>query len=140
MSQSSPVSGSAEVRDMIGSIPELWGGAGHVTLPDAAFDAIARVVTKALDEARGHAQSSQQWQPIETAPKDGSQIIGLWKCNVYSLRWTKYYEKWPHQDGGPTFRGGWSVETWDQHMPCEPSHWMPMPQTLADTSTDGNSK
>jgi hypothetical protein len=30
--------------------------AGHVTLPDAAFDAIARVVTKALDEARGHAQ------------------------------------------------------------------------------------
>jgi hypothetical protein len=44
---------------MIGSIPELWGGAGHVTLPDAAFDAIARVVTKALDEARGHAQSQQ---------------------------------------------------------------------------------
>jgi hypothetical protein len=35
----------------------LWGGAGHVTLPDAAFDAIARVVTKALDEARGHAQT-----------------------------------------------------------------------------------
>jgi hypothetical protein len=59
MTQTSPVSGSAEVRDMIGSIPELWGGAGHVTLPDAAFDAIARVVTKALDEARGHAQSQQ---------------------------------------------------------------------------------
>lgn len=44
--------GSTEVRDMLGSIPELWGKAGPVTLPDAAFNAIAAKFTKALEDAR----------------------------------------------------------------------------------------
>lgn len=44
--------GSQEVRDMLGSIPELWGKAGPVQLPDAAFDAIARRFTEVLEQAR----------------------------------------------------------------------------------------
>lgn len=68
-----------------------------------------------------------EWLPIETAPKDGSKFIGLCRGLVYSVRWELYYDKWPHQDGGPTYRGGWSAETWDQHMPCSPTHWMPLP-------------
>jgi hypothetical protein len=67
------------------------------------------------------------WQPIETAPKDGQQFIGLWRGQVYTVSWVQYYVKWPHEEGGPTFRGGWSAETWDQHMPCQPTHWMPLP-------------
>lgn len=44
--------GSKEVRDMLGEVQELWGSAGPVQLPDAAFDAIARRFTQALEDAR----------------------------------------------------------------------------------------
>jgi len=44
--------GSDEVRDMLAAIPELWGSAGAVHLPDAAFDAIARAWTKSLEKSR----------------------------------------------------------------------------------------
>jgi hypothetical protein len=67
------------------------------------------------------------WQSIETAPKDGTAFIGLWKDCVYTVHYQKYYHKWPHEEGGPTYRYGWSCETWDQHMPCSPTHWMPLP-------------
>ncbi len=44
--------GSQEVRNMLADIPELWGKAGPVSLPDVAFDAIARKFTKVLEDAR----------------------------------------------------------------------------------------
>lgn len=44
--------GSQEVRDILGGVPELWGRAGPVTLPDAAFDAIARVFTEEIHRLR----------------------------------------------------------------------------------------
>ena len=67
------------------------------------------------------------WRPIETAPKDGTDFIGLWDGLAYTMRRQSYYEKFPHQEGGPTYRYGWSAEVWDQHMPCWPTHWMPLP-------------
>lgn len=67
------------------------------------------------------------WQPIETAPQDGSAFIGLIGRLVYTVHWQQYYDKWPHQEGGPTFRGGWSREVHDAHYPCSPTHWMPFP-------------
>lgn len=68
-----------------------------------------------------------KWRPIETAPKDGTEFIGLNDGLVYTTHWHLYYDKWPFQEGGPTYRGGWSRETWDQHSPCNPTHWMPLP-------------
>ena len=67
------------------------------------------------------------WKPIETAPKDGTQFIGLWRGLVYTIQNIKYYAKWPHEEGGPTYQDGWSAEVWDQHMPCRPTHWMLLP-------------
>lgn len=71
-----------------------------------------------------------EWQPIETAPRDETRIIGLAKDGcVYKTHWQAYYDKWPHQEGGPTYRHGWSAETHDSHTPYSPTHWMPLPES-----------
>ena len=64
------------------------------------------------------------WQPIETAPKDGTPVIvgiaGL-KNSVGEAYW------WQREDG----RGGW--QTWDGKNHTRtvyttlPTHWMPFP-------------
>lgn len=59
------------------------------------------------------------WQPIETAPKDGNDIIVF--CDdtneMMVAFWNKKYEGWQfamgHYDGA--------------HV-CSPSHWMPLPE------------
>lgn len=68
-----------------------------------------------------------EWRPIETAPKEETVFIGIENGLVYSTHWQKYYEKWPHEEGGPTYTGGWSAETFDAHIPFRPTHWMPLP-------------
>lgn len=72
-----------------------------------------------------------EWQPIETAPKDGTAFIGLCDGLVYRVKWAQYYVKWPHEEGGPTFRGGWSAETSDQMFGCNPILWVPIPPERA---------
>ena len=79
------------------------------------------------------------WQPIETAPKDGTEIMAVFS-NDYG-----YQEK-------PTVYGPWTVAfrkgkwmaSWDdsyvieaegywgvehKETPLDPTHWMPMPKT-----------
>lgn len=59
---------------------------------------------------------SGKWQPIETAPKDGTDIIGSWQC----LNKTWDMNKLCFVDG-----------MWlDHYHDCQfnPTHWMPLPE------------
>ena len=62
-----------------------------------------------------------QWQPIETAPKDGTKILGAWP----QLRKHKW---WTIQ---PVFFhcGDW-IHGWDEDedLALHPTHWMPLPE------------
>lgn len=77
------------------------------------------------------------WQPIETAPKDGSAILVMqnnWpgckngvaeSCNGHN---TYVSEWWPGENNE---KGDWmlyidSVE--EPRLPIIPTHWMPLPQ------------
>ena len=58
------------------------------------------------------------WQPIETAPKDGTWIIGVWKnvlgeLGVVPVRWGV----------------SWDNQYWANGVVVyEPTHWRPLPE------------
>lgn len=63
----------------------------------------------------GECGGVQAWQPIETAPSDGTAILGYddamhWASEAYSICWI-----------GPS--GKW----WDGEYLNSPTHWMPLP-------------
>ena len=55
------------------------------------------------------------WQPIKTAPKDGTQVLGYFDGHVVVMLWFTYsndYTCW---------------ETVDAETEVDPTHWMPLP-------------
>lgn len=66
-----------------------------------------------------------EWQPIETAPKDGTVILG-WRYYPVAIRWTndRDYPWEAIQIGGvsPFLLNGFVDE--DQGL----THWMPLPK------------
>lgn len=133
------MNGSEEVREMLGSIPELWGKAGPINLPDAAFNAIAAKFTKALEDARGVAQAPS-WQQIETAPKDGTKVDLLYaypRGRQNDCQWRQgdvygeggWYWSIPQWGSQPGLGIDWHLlpeDEWETgcYPNMEPTHWM----------------
>lgn len=80
----------------------------------------------AMDDARDRIEAlmaERQWQPIETAPKDGTDIIVLLthmeRPRAWTGRWHKGLKRWSIDHG------------MQRYQPAEmayPTHWMPLPQ------------
>lgn len=77
------------------------------------------------------------WQPIETAPKDGTEILA-WRedCGVFIARWTTCEEFCTEQeldelDEETIFQEDWFCADFIQGCRLEgreaPTHWMPLP-------------
>lgn len=61
----------------------------------------------------------ETWQPIETAPKDGSHILGTWE---------RTWPRTPHLES-VYFEGGfWSYSADGDLLTFPPTHWMPLPK------------
>lgn len=75
---------------------------------------IPRYMTKQI---RLPEKQSSGWQPIETAPKDGTKVLGYCDAygNVVVMEWFVYHG----------CRAVW--ETVDGESEVEPTHWMPLP-------------
>ncbi|WP_230946500.1 Lar family restriction alleviation protein [Burkholderia territorii] len=77
------------------------------------------------------------WQPIETAPKDGRQILG-W-CSNYGARQTHWHFYGEGSiakaefDAGKGESGNWYWEEPLNHWVSswKPTHWLPMPASPA---------
>jgi hypothetical protein len=95
-------------------------------------DEISPMIDRWIGEARG-------WQPIETAPKDGSSFLALCGGHVEKIAW---FNGW--DSGVVTSRAGpcWGIayaegyildEGWDEGTGCyltpiePPTHWQPLP-------------
>jgi hypothetical protein len=68
-------------------------------------------------------RTRMEWQPIETAPKDGTQIIGFrWPCEDNR-------KAWPHMCSIAHWDGfNWR---WMNGHYLPPTHWMPLPEPPA---------
>ena len=79
---------------------------------------------------QGRSANVPAWQPIETAPKDGTPILvsfgsmGIWRVFWSEPEWTDAYCIWCVDDNkhGPYVLRGFSDEG-DR----APTHWMPLP-------------
>lgn len=94
--------------------------------PEVEVDEAARAV---LDALQGYLPKSEgmSWQPIETAPKDGT-TIDLWD-SYYGHRVTnarRAYHYW--ENGKPIREKSWGRNDTDGPFVGNPTHWMPLPK------------
>ena len=113
-----------------GKIPALFGGAG--VDPMTALECCTAILkdTKAdnerlkaeLEHIQAELQRLTTWQPIETAPRDGTAILG---CQGWCIEVTAY-----HKGTKPYHRKeAWVVANDDEGyaQDFQPTHWMPLP-------------
>ena len=63
--------------------------------------------------------SKPEWMPIESAPKDGTRLLGAVKDEVLIIGWIASIEAW-----GPIDDGGFGLPSWSDE---EVDGWMPLP-------------
>lgn len=59
-----------------------------------------------------------EWQPIESAPKDGRCLLGNMRGHMRVIYWDNF-----HFDDDPP--DGWKIS--GTHYPCSPTEWMSLP-------------
>jgi len=78
-----------------------------------------------------------EWQPIDTAPKDGTVVLlyGIWAGEIHGPARSKAFDIGSFQDGRSDFPGNdwWVLGTGDYYE-CwmRPTHWMPLPEPPKD--------
>lgn len=74
-----------------------------------------------------------QWQPIETAPKDGKKVLIVANGVIYAAWWNSEFEnQWDEETSEYRYVGAWTddaVESFGYETVAsyEPTHWMPLP-------------
>ena len=92
----------------------------HMTAEEAFCD---KLLLQAADEIE-RLRALTEWQPIETAPKDGTKLIGYSGGRVSVIFYGEYYLNqfvW--------FTGGTLPTMNAEPQIFEPTHWMPSPET-----------
>ena len=108
----------------------------HPAYDNLAQELLTLADSLAADNARLQAKVEAHWQPIETAPKDGTRILfydpmssGL----IMSGWWDKMFELHYDQAKDETIEiGAWTdgcVLSFGYEETCsyEPTHWKPLP-------------
>lgn len=71
--------------------------------------------------------TNQDWQPIETAPRDGTRVL-LWACDPCYPKGKPlvgYFENNKWHLSGHEFTECW-INNFDEYF--NPTHWMPLPE------------
>ncbi len=112
-----------KAREALDIYAAVWYRHSEINRP------IVQCVALALDAARlAGALSMREWQPIETAPKNGMKI-DLW---ADGRRWTDC--QWGRFDEGSVAPFG-ALHWRNLNSLSAPTHWMPLPEPPAIRST-----
>ena len=128
--------GSGTLRELLNDAADAiragWGqqAPAQPAQPAQRFDA-ADMATAAAQGFRDGAAKEQQaeWQPIETAPKDGQAILVTDGMDCYCVEWDEEFDWWAVDDNklGP-FRLRGSA----------PTHWMKLPEAPGPADGERN--
>ena len=88
-------------------------GSSNVVSEEVEAEVSAALTQMVADERR---YAGSPWRPIDTAPKDGTPVLGWWGTECMIVDWCVVVERW-----GSTHDGE------DMFEP-EPTHWMPLPE------------
>ena len=106
------------------------------TIFDAMLDAMLDAAP--LNDSANKAEVPA-WQPIETAPKDGSFILAMdHDGDVYKTQWTDDVYKFQGGSGGNEgwFSGNYADLWGDSPLMDYPTHWQPVPKPLPPLKDD----
>lgn len=72
---------------------------------------------------------TQEWQAIDTAPKETEVFIGAFIDGVFKFGRSEMFYEQANKFEGETFSGWvWSIDECDDSVAENPTHWMPLPQ------------
>ena len=98
-------------------------------------------VAAALRAAEARGREAASWQPIETAPKDGTSFWGAEAGSAISMFWHPEFNEFVSAFRRMTMAPGYTIDDrpYKDHSPVvhKPSHWMPvilLPAALAGTT------
>lgn len=69
-----------------------------------------------------------EWQPIDTAPKDGTTIVcwDVYAIEPYTAHWYSASGRFvPVWDGGAVLE--YQSDFGTEYKSCDPTHWQPLP-------------
>ena len=93
-----------------------------------------------------------EWQPIESAPKDGTRILVVWPGDTIGVAWWKTNPRLDREmdakEAEAVAAFGWQasyfsdsdeMDDYDTSIPsAQPTHWMPLPAPpLASAQGEG---
>ena len=113
--------------DLAARLHEMRGAAGMTdweAYDEDLTDAFLRALATAYDE--GRLVVDDGWQPIETAPKDGTRVMAYWP-DCYGNNAAAQVESWfgPWSKGNAKMTWQSAFEWDDGHN--SPTHWRPLP-------------
>ena len=87
-----------------------------------------------LPQRKRKAREMSEWQPIETAPKDGTRIlVSFGTMGVWLVSWDTPEWWGSHDDGSGIWctddnkHGPYALRGYNDDGPRAPTHWMPLP-------------
>ena len=78
-------------------------------------------------------RTAPEWQPIETAPKDGSKILIYDGDDIYAAWWEPKFHLGVSENAEEfTYLGAWTDDAvasfnYEETFEYQPTHWMPLP-------------
>lgn len=107
---------------------------------DAAFIAAANpaAILELIDRLR-KAEAASKWQPIETAPKDGTRVM----LTVAGYAGSRGPFSMPDSYQDILHLARYTGEFWEPYIPNEWTHWKPLPSiptAPADADTEGEKR